>query len=100
MTRDEALRRLRAAEPALRRQGVVQAWLFGSVARDSATEASDVDVAVRLTETTLMDLVTLGSIRADLMDALECEVDVVPRHLIAADPKFDAGFERDAVQVL
>lgn len=45
MTRDETLRRLHHALPDLRRRfGVVRIGLFGSVARDEAGPASDVDL--------------------------------------------------------
>lgn len=44
LTRDEAIRRLRALEPDLRARGVVSLYLFGSTARDEARPDSDVDV--------------------------------------------------------
>lgn len=48
MTRDEVLRILRAHKPALaRRFGVTDLALFGSFARDQATDDSDVDILVR-----------------------------------------------------
>lgn len=46
MTRDETIAALRRAFPRMR--GVRLALLFGSVARNTANEASDVDVAVEL----------------------------------------------------
>lgn len=100
MTRDETLQRLRAAAPALRRQGVTRAWLFGSAARDTAGEASDVDVAIELEAGRRLTLFRIGSIRADLMDAVQRDVDVVPRYQIDADPAFKAGFLHDAVAIL
>lgn len=100
MTRDETLQRLRAAAPALRRQGVVRAWLFGSAARDTAGEASDVDVAIEVADDNKLTLFKIGSIRADLVDAVERDVDVVIRSDIAAHPAFDVAFRRDAVPIL
>ena len=48
MTRAEVLETLRAHRPALaERFGVVELALFGSFARDQATDASDVDILVR-----------------------------------------------------
>lgn len=46
LTRDEAIRRLQAAEPAIRALGVERLALFGSVLRDEARPDSDVDVLV------------------------------------------------------
>ena len=48
MRRDEALAALRAHEAELRNAGVVALSVLGSVARDDAGAASDVDVLVRL----------------------------------------------------
>ena len=48
MTRAEVLEALRAHRPTLaKRFGVVELALFGSFARDEATDASDVDILVR-----------------------------------------------------
>ena len=46
MRRAEAIARLKAAEPEIRAHGVGGLYLFGSVARDSAEGASDIDVFV------------------------------------------------------
>ena len=46
-SRSELLAVLRAHETELRAAGVEAITLFGSVARDDATDASDVDLAVR-----------------------------------------------------
>jgi uncharacterized protein len=48
MTRDEAIAIIRAHEAELRAAGVESLSIFGSVARGDATEASDVDIMVRL----------------------------------------------------
>lgn len=46
MRRDEALMRLKQAEPVLREFGVTALYLFGSHARDEAKPDSDVDVFI------------------------------------------------------
>lgn len=46
MRLDEAIARLKAAEPDFRARGVDRLYLFGSVARDVAETRSDVDVFV------------------------------------------------------
>ena len=46
MQRDELIKKLKRAEPALRRAGVSALFLFGSVARDDAIPGSDIDVFV------------------------------------------------------
>ncbi|MGU3536696.1 nucleotidyltransferase family protein [Methylobacterium sp. A54F] len=46
MRREDAIVRLRAAEPEIRAFGVGTLYLFGSVARDEARADSDIDVFV------------------------------------------------------
>jgi hypothetical protein len=48
MRRDDAVAKLRGHEAELRDAGVIAVSVFGSVARDDAGDASDVDVLVRL----------------------------------------------------
>ena len=50
MDRQRIITRLRAHEAELRRAGVLSLSLFGSAARDDAGPASDVDLAVRLSD--------------------------------------------------
>lgn len=46
MRREEAITRLKAAEPDIRARGVEGLYLFGSVARDEAGAASDIDLFI------------------------------------------------------
>lgn len=46
MRREEAIARLKAAEPDVRMRGVGGLYLFGSVARDEAAADSDIDVFI------------------------------------------------------
>jgi predicted nucleotidyltransferase len=46
MRREQAIGRLKAAEPDIRARGVGGLYLFGSVARDEARAGSDIDVFV------------------------------------------------------
>lgn len=56
MRRDEAIARLKALEPEIRRFGVRTLYLFGSVARDEAGAASDLDVFVEPAAASFYDL--------------------------------------------
>jgi predicted nucleotidyltransferase len=76
LTRDDAVRRLEAAEPEIRRLGVRRLALFGSVLRNQARPESDVDVLVEFTpgEKTFDHFMAL----ADLLESiLEHPVEVV-----------------------
>jgi len=48
MKRDEVIAVLRAHEPELKSAGIESVRVFGSVARGEATDASDVDLVVKL----------------------------------------------------
>ena len=63
------------ALPVLRRHDVLQAAVFGSVARGEATDKSDIDLLVTLPDDkSLLDLVRL---ELDLHEALGRKVDVL-----------------------
>jgi predicted nucleotidyltransferase len=66
--------------PGLQRLGVVSLSLFGSTARDEATDHSDVDVAVRLKDlgSGLAEIGRLELIKHRLSEILGSRVDVVP----------------------
>jgi len=66
---------IRLSRPILRRNGVVQAGLFGSVARGEAGRTSDVDFVIRFAgRKSLLDLVKL---KLDLEDRLKRRVDIL-----------------------
>ena len=81
MTRDRAIAVLRAHEQELRRAGVASLSLFGSVARDEVTPASDIDLAVRLapgfSEGGFDYFGRFEDLRAGLAAILGCQVDLV-----------------------
>ena len=54
--------------------GILSLGLFGSTARDTATESSDVDVVISLKKPNLL---TLSKIRVELEDRLHRHVDIV-----------------------
>ncbi len=56
------------------RYGVTRLGIFGSLARDEATDVSDIDVVVEMQKP---DLFYMVHIKKDLEDALHCPVDIV-----------------------
>jgi len=56
------------------RYGILSLGLFGSVARDTAKEDSDIDIVVQLKEPNLL---TLSRIRMELEERLQRPVDLV-----------------------
>jgi predicted nucleotidyltransferase len=75
MRRDEALRRLAEHREELAAMGVGSLSLFGSVARDEAGPASDVDLLIELARP--MGLFDLGRIQVHLEEIMGCKVDLV-----------------------
>ena len=74
MRRAEAIIRLRALAPLLNQHGVKRLRVFGSVARDEATEGSDIDLIVDLVEG--KDLLDFIAVKQDLSEALGVSVDL------------------------
>ena len=79
MDREQAIAVLRAHEGELRRQGVRRAALFGSVARGTATAASDIDILIELEPATPIDLFAYAGIKNYIADLFSEAVDVVDR---------------------
>ncbi len=95
MDRDQILARLRDHAPDLRRQGVVRAALFGSVARGEAQPDSDIDIMVELDPEAPIDLFAYVGIVQFIEDLFPTSVDVANR--AGLKPLVRPSVERDAV---
>jgi uncharacterized protein len=97
MKRDQVITLLKQHEPEFRAAGVGAVFLFGSVARDQAHEASDVDMffdLARLQGFTLFDLVAL---QERMQEILGAKVDLMTRNGI--HPRRRPRIEADAIRV-
>jgi uncharacterized protein len=79
MDREQAISVLRAHEVELRRRGVRRAALFGSVARGTATAASDIDILIELDPDAPIDLFAYAGIKSYIADLFAEPVDVIDR---------------------
>ena len=96
MTRDEALAILRREKPRLsERYGVRQIGVFGSVARNEATDDSDVDIIVDVPVTDAWEYFSLVD---EIKTAFPVPVDVVRLHS-KLRPFFLERLARDGVYV-
>lgn len=97
MKRAEVLNRLRGEADALRQMGVASLALFGSVAREEATDASDVDLVVDFDR-------PVGYFHVfRVQDFLEQCLDGMPVHLVLRTALIDEvrpAVEREAVDVV
>lgn len=95
MRRDEILLILKQHQTTLKQLGVRSLALFGSVARDEATSASDVDILVELEPPITFD--RYMDVKFYLEDHLGSNVDLVS--LKALKPQIRALVEQEAIHV-
>ena len=96
MTRAEVLERLRAHRPTLaERFGVVELAVFGSFARDEASDESDVDILVRFDGPATSR--SYFGVQFYIEDLLGLQVDLVTDKALRSE--FRAYVEREAVGV-
>jgi len=95
MTRDDVIATLRAHQPQLRDRGVRHAALFGSVARNQQTPASDIDIMIELDPDAPVDLFAYVGIVQFLEDMFPIPVDVANRDRLK--PFVRPQAEHDAV---
>jgi predicted nucleotidyltransferase len=76
MDKQRVIQTLRNHEPELRAAGIVHLRLFGSVARDENSSASDLDLMADFDNPKRLTLVKIGSLQARLEDLLGVRVDL------------------------
>lgn len=74
--------------------------LFGSYARGTATENSDVDLLIDTAGTDLDSLFRLGALYDELSRALRCEIDLVTVSSLEQPPirESDAAFRKNVIR--
>lgn len=97
LTRQEAIRILKAHEAEIRAQGVTRLALFGSTARDEARPDSDVDVLVDYDEGRRLSLLDIAGLQGMLADLLGRPVHLTERDQLK--PYAKGNILRDAVEV-
>jgi predicted nucleotidyltransferase len=94
--RDEVLHTLaKFQESRQNKFSIVRLGVFGSVARDQVTEASDVDIVVELEHP---DLLTLVGVKQELEELLHVPTDVV-RFREEMNPYLKRRIEQEAIYV-
>lgn len=89
------LETLRAHESDLRRLGVAHAAVFGSVARNEAGSASDIDVLIELDEGRPMGVFEYARLKLYIGELLQSTSDVVNRRTLK--PLLRASILNDAI---
>jgi predicted nucleotidyltransferase len=97
MTRNDALKRLRAHESELKRAGLQSLFLFGSTSRGDANRSSDVDLLCDLQDSDDVGLLEFIRIRDHLSDLLDRPIDLVERR--AMRPRIRERVEREMIRI-
>lgn len=63
--------------PIAKKYHIPAVYLFGSYARGTATEASDIDLLVDTSGTTLTSLLSLGALYCELEESLQKPIDLI-----------------------
>ncbi|OCJ17941.1 DNA polymerase III subunit beta [Rhizobium sp. AC44/96] len=97
MKRNEAIERLRNNAEAIKALGATSLYLFGSVARDDAKQASDVDLFIDYDPESRFDAFDLISIKLMLEEKLCTAVDITTRD--GLHPRLKSKIEQSATRV-
>jgi uncharacterized protein len=93
MDRDSVLAKLRQHAPELRASGVVHLRLHGSLARGTASTASDVDLIAEFDPRKPLSLLDMVGLELHLSDILGARVDLSPSHTLRAPVRDRAASE-------
>jgi len=83
MTKEEILQKLKDIKPKFEKQGISSIAVFGSYARDEATQSSDIDVAIKFEDGFLNNndvwayFNTINSLKDNISKALSMKCDIL-----------------------
>lgn len=99
MRSTQVIVKVKQLEPSLRDQGIGAIYLFGSVARETQTDSSDIDLAFDLSPgaTERFSLIDQSRIQRQLAAALGTNVDLVERDYLRQ--RVSDRAERDMIQI-
>ena len=97
MTRDEAIGRLNEQAAALKALGATSLFLYGSLSRDAATAASDLDIFIDYDIASRFNAFDLVGIKLLLEERLKVPVDVTTRD--GLHPMLRNSIERTAIRI-
>ena len=69
-------------EPIAKKYSLKAVYLFGSYARDEATEDSDVDILIDRTGSTISGMLDMGGLYNELKEKIGKEIDLVTTHTL------------------
>ena len=97
MNKDQVLTELRGCLPEMRAHGVRGLYLFGSTARGTTRDDSDVDIFIEAEQADRFNAFDLIDVKAILERRLDAHVDLTTRD--GLHPRLREQIEREAIQV-
>jgi predicted nucleotidyltransferase len=97
MTKDDAVQLIGNIAPQARTLGVTGLYLYGSTARDQASEGSDLDIFVEYDSSRPFSLIDLMRVKHLLEDAGVGNVDITTR--AGLHPALRSRIEHEAIRV-
>ena len=95
MHRDQIIAKLRQHAPALQAGGILHLALFGSTARDQATQNSDIDLMAEYDPAAHRSLLDICKLQNKIEDLLQTRVDLASRSRLR--PIIKESAEEDAI---
>ena len=75
--------------PVAQKYGLKAVYLFGSYARGTATESSDIDLLIDTSGTNIKSLLSLSAVYCDLEDALQKSIDLITVSSLEQRPQME-----------
>ena len=97
MKRADTILVLQRRADAIRRLGAVSMYMFGSTARDEATDTSDIDLFIDYDPASRFSLFDLAGIKSFLEDELRAHVDLTTRDSL--HPLMKGDIESGAIRI-
>ena len=97
MTALELVQKLKTLRPRLQEEGVRHLILFGSQARGTAGDNSDIDIAIEVEPRSNFSILDLVGVEHIVSDALGIPANAFMRR--ALDSEFQTELERDGIEV-
>jgi uncharacterized protein len=94
---EDVISKIKPHESVLRQAGLKALYIFGSTARQQATEGSDVDLLFEVAPATRFNLLDQAKLQTMLSDMLNMPVDLVERD--ALRPQMRTRTELDQVRI-
>jgi hypothetical protein len=99
MKRDQIIAILLEQRPELEKLGVAHLSIFGSVARDEATEQSDLDVLISPLEGRPFGMFAMSNVVDEIQRKLPLHIDLLTVDTVRGAPRLERRISRDIVHV-